>query len=252
VKRRGNRRAKGRGVKKYCNFCGEPLVDSAKECKQCGWDRSQDGPPTQDPGDQKARLGVAAGLVVAFAVMSFLIQSTDVNAGDLAARPQPVMRAEISAPAPEPVAEPVTAQALAVGALPPTVAAIPAAVTPSNKLLTIKVADDKGAHIQPRDAVHYDFELPETDQHCKLVGQLHGTGGYDRDLEIFLLTDDEYIFWHANPAAIPHSSWETFRGSETTLSYDLPSGGTYHLVVSNEMSPNNETVQVKAQVKCTR
>lgn len=238
-------------MKKYCNFCGEPLLDSAKECKQCGWDRSQDAPPSQDPGDQKARAGVAGGLIVAFAVLAFMIQGTDASAGDMVGRTQAVILPTLD-PTPEPAGEPVTAQALAVGALPPSVAATPVATAASNKLLTIKVADEKGAHIQARDGVHYDFDLPETDQHCKLLGQLHGTGGFDRDLETFLLTDDEYVFWHANPAAIPHSSWETFRGSETTLSYDLPGAGTYHLVVSNEMSPDTKVVQVKAQVKCSK
>ena len=236
-------------IKKYCNFCGEPLLESAKECKQCGWDRSKDGPPSSDPGDRKARVGVAAGLLVAYVVMGLLIQGAPDVARATPARPNSYAAPQTT---PEPVYEAVTNQAVAVGALPPAVAATPVAKAASNKLLTIKVADDKAARIQPRDALHYDFELPETEQHCRLVGQLHGSGGYDRDLEVFLLTDDEYVFWHANPAAIPHSSWETFRGSETAVSYDLPGAGAYHLVVSNEMSPSNKVVQVKAQVKCAR
>jgi hypothetical protein len=151
-----------------------------------------------------------------------------------------------------PAGEPVVGQAIAVGAAPPTLAGTPVASGASAKLLTIKVADDKGAHIQPRDAITYDFVVPETDQKCHLVGQLHGSGGFDGNLETFLLTDDEYVFWHANPAAIPHSSWDTIRGSETTLNYALPGAGTYHLVISNEMSGTTKIVQVKAQVKCTR
>src|SRR3979411_1636241 len=67
-------------MKKYCNFCGAPLKDSAKECEQCGWDRSQDGPPSSDPADTKARIGVAAGLLVAYAAMVLLLQG-DPGAG---------------------------------------------------------------------------------------------------------------------------------------------------------------------------
>jgi hypothetical protein len=152
----------------------------------------------------------------------------------------------------EPVGEPVVSPAISVGAPPPALAGAAAVSTGAEKLLTIKVADDKGVHIQARNAVTYDFIVPETDQKCRLVGQIHGSGGFDMNLETFLLTDDEYVFWHANPAAIPHSSWDTIRGSETTLSYDLPGASTYHLVISNEMSPTNKMVQVKAQVKCTR
>ena len=96
------------------------------------------------------------------------------------------------------------------------------------------------------------FELPETEQKCKLVGSTKGVGGFGRNIEIFLLTDDEYVFWHANPVAIAQSSWETFRGSEATLNYDLPGPGTYHFIVSNEMSATPQGIAVKAQVKCAR
>ena len=236
-------------MKKFCNFCGAPITDSAKECAQCGWDRSQDGPPSSDPADNKARIGVAAGLVVAYAVMGFLIQ----GAPDVA-RAAPVKTISYAAPevSYEPTGEPVVGPAIAVGELPPTVAGTPVATAAATKPLSIRVVDAKAAHIEAHNSLDYDFVVPETDQKCHLVGQLNGSGGFDRDLETFLLTDDEYLFWHANPAAIPHSSWDTIRGSETTLSYDLPGAGNYHLVISNEMSPTNKTVQVKAQVKCAR
>jgi len=189
-------------VKKYCNFCGEPMSADDKECKQCGWDLSKNAPPSTDPGDNKARLGVAAGLIVAYGVMSFLIQGTPAEA-----RAEPA-RATQYAAAPEPRTEPVSEPAMAIGTLPQSVSSAPAASTASSALITIKVAD--------------------------------------------LLTDDDYVFWHANPAAIAPSQWETFRGSETTLDYALPGPGTYHFVVSNQMSPTPQTVAVKAQVKCVR
>lgn len=235
-------------MKRNCNFCGEPLLESARVCKQCGWDRSQDGPPTQNPADQKARLGVAAGLVVAYGIMFSLISGTDV-----AARPARATNpTNVAASAPEYTPEPVMGEAIALGALPSAAATAPAATTKPGALLSIKVADAKSASIQGRDALQYLFQLPETEQKCQLVGQIHGVGGFGRDLEVFLLTDDEYLFWNANPVAIPHSSWETVRGSEATLNYRLPAAGIYHLVISNVMSPAPKTVQVKAQVKCTR
>jgi hypothetical protein len=216
-------------------------------CAQCGWDRSQDGPPTQDPADRKARIGVAAGIAVSYWVMFTLISGTTV-----AARPTRAAPALAVAEAPTYTPEPVTGEAIALGALPSGTTTASAVATKPGKLLAFKVADAKSASIQPHDALQYQFEVPETDQNCRLVGTLHGLGGFDRDLEMFLLTDDEYLFWHANPAAIPHSSWETTRGSETTLGYQLPGAGVYHLVISNVMSPASKTVQVKAQVKCTR
>jgi hypothetical protein len=233
-------------VKKYCNFCGEPMQPGAKECAQCGWDVSLNAPPSTDPGDTKARVGVAIGLIAAYMVTGFLIQGT----------PEPVRAAP--PPQHEEVAAadyssaPVTEPATAIGTLPPAVAAIPSAPTKPAALINIKIADTKGASIAARDALQYAFELPETDQKCKLVGSTKGVGGFGGNIEIFLLTDDEYVFWHANPAAIANSSWETFRGSETTLNYELPGPGTYHFVVSNEMSSTPQSIAVKAQVKCTR
>lgn len=235
-------------MKKHCNFCGAPLKDSAKECEQCGWDRSQDGPPSSDPADTKARIGVSVGLVVAYIVMwSFIQGAPDV------ARATPV-RASYEPPptSTEPIGEPIVGPAVALSVTPTLARTTPAVTGAAAKSLSIKVADAKLAHIKAHDALDYGFVVPETDQKCQLVGQLHGTGGYDQDLETFLLTDDEYIFWHANTAAIPHSSWDTMRGSETTLAYDLPGTGTYHLVISNAMSPTDKSVQVRALVKCAR
>jgi hypothetical protein len=235
-------------VKKYCNFCGAPLKDSAKECEQCGWDRSQDGPPSSDPADTKARIGVSVGLVVAYAVFFTLIQGVP----DVArATVRPALYSDpqnISVP----ISEPAVPYATSIGVSPTTVAGVPVTGASKGKLLTIKVADAKTARIQAHNALNYEFVVPETAQQCRLAGQLHGAGGFDSNLETFLLTDDEYMLWNANPAAIPRSGWDTIRGSETTLSYDLPGPGTYHLVISNEMSPADKSVQVRALVKCAR
>lgn len=237
-------------VKKYCSFCGEVIPQGEQVCKQCGWDMSQAGPPSSDPGDQKARVGVAAGLAVAYFAMFSLISGTDASARPTRATTPPSV--ETTAPPPAYTPEPAMGEAVALGTLPSSAAAVPTASTKPGALLTIKVADAKAANIPARDALQYLFTLPYTDQNCLLVGQLHGIGGFAGNLEVFLLTDDEYVFWNANPAAIPRSSWETKRGSETTLNYPLSGAGTYHLVISNVMSPTPKTVQVKAQVKCTR
>jgi hypothetical protein len=185
-------------------------------------------------------------LVVAYAVMLTLIQ----GAPDVArAIPATTPTYSASQDNPVPAAVPST---IAIGVSPTTVVAAPATISAKGKVLTIKVADAKTARIQAHSALNYDFAVPELAQQCRLAGQLHGAGGFDSNLETFLLTDDEFLLWNANPAAIPHSSWDTIRGSEATLSYDLPGPGTYHLVISNEMSPADKTVQVRASVKCAR
>ena len=216
-----------------------------KECKQCGWDISHNGPPSTDPGDTKARVGVAIGLIVAYGAMWFLIQGTPVPArADEAPRSQPVAAPEYDY---QPVSEPATA----IGTASPAVTTVEATPAKPSALINIKVADSRSSTIGPRSALEYAFQVPETDQKCKLVGSTKGVGGFGRNIEVFLLSDDEYVFWHANPAAIANSSWETFRGSENTLDYDLPGPGVYHFIVSNEMSATPQSVGVKAQVRCT-
>jgi hypothetical protein len=233
-------------MKRECKFCGEPMLESARECKQCGWKRSQDGPPSQDPGDKKARIGVAIGLLVAYGVMFNLISRTEASA-----RPAQATRNYSPADAPVSTSEPDVGQAIAVGTLRSAAVTSPAAIAKPGAPISIKVADAKSAGIRAHDALDYTFDLPETGQNCHLVGQIHGLDGFDRDLEVFLLTGDDYLFWRANPMGVPHSAWPTSRGSESTLNYLLTGAGTYHLVVSNMMAAAPKTVQVKAQVKCT-
>ena len=154
-----------------------------KACSQCGWDISQNGPPSTDPGDTKARIGVAAGLVVAYGVLSFLIQGTPSVARAAApAAPRYVAAAEIT---PEPVFEPATA----IGTLPPAVATVPGTPTNGSALIAIKIADNKSAHIKALDALQYAFTVPETDQTCKLLGSTKGVSGYARNIEVFGLPE---------------------------------------------------------------
>lgn len=226
------------------------MAADAKECPQCGWDLSLNAPPSTDPGDSKARLGVAAALVIAYVVMWTLISGTPTPAS---AEPTIEPRYVDAPPvAPERAYEPASSPATAIGTPPPEVASTGATSAPSDALISIKVANTKKATIPARDALQYVFGLPDTDQKCRLVGSTKGIGGFGRNIEVFLLSDADYVFWNANPAAIAPSQWETYRGSENTLDYELREAGTYHFVVSNQMSPTPQAIAVKVQVKCVR
>ncbi len=226
------------------------MLPEAKECKQCGWDVSHNGPPSTDPGDTKARIGVLAGLVAAYMILGFFIQGSPAPAlAESARAPQPAPQ-YVAASELQP--QPPSGRAMAIGTLPSGVAPTPVASNARIPLITIKVADSKGSTIPARDALQYVFSLPETDQKCALVGFTKGVGGYGRNIEVFLLTDVDYVFWNANPAAIAASSWETFRGSENTIDYELHEPGVYHFVVSNQMSSSPQAVAVKAHVKCVK
>ena len=223
-----------------CTFCGEPMAPGDKECKQCGWDASKVSAPATDPADQRARIFVALGLAAAYGVMFSLI-----NGADLPAMNLPRVNTQASD---APVQAPIEDPAIAIGAVNARDSIATATVVSPSKPITIKVADVRNATVMPRDAIHYEFALPETEQSCKLRGQVKSSGG---DVELFLLTDDQFLFWRANPAAIPHSNWEPKRGSENVLDYQLEGAGRYYLIISNSLSSSaHKVVQVKAQVRC--
>jgi hypothetical protein len=225
-------------AKKNCAFCGEPLAPTDKECSQCGWDSTKAGKPPADPADVRARILVGLGLAVAYGVMTALIQGTDLPAMPVASHSETAAESSRAGP---------MEQAVAIGAVGVHDSTLSAAANP-NKPITIKVVDVKKATILARDAVHYDFTVPETDQTCRLVGEIRSTGG---DVEVLLLTDDQFVFWRANPAALPHSNWEPQRGSDLALNYELSGAGNYYLIISNALSgAAHRLVQAKAQVKC--
>src|SRR4051794_23196135 len=109
------------------------MLPDARECKQCGWDISHNGPPSTDPGDRKARIGVGAGLVVAYAMLWSLVQSAPAEGLPASSR------GSVSAVA-EDVAEPVAQPTVALGTLPAVVASTPAAATKASAPITMKVA----------------------------------------------------------------------------------------------------------------
>ncbi|HUR00830.1 MAG TPA: hypothetical protein VM166_15370 [Gemmatimonadaceae bacterium] len=219
-------------MKKNCVFCGEPMAPGDKECKQCGWDMSKVSAPKSDPADVRARIFVAIGLAAAYFGMFTLI-----NGADLPAQAEPVTRVAVS----EPVGTPVSEPAIAIGAA-------DSAITPvRSSVVNVKVADVKNATILPRDAIHYAMQVGEGDRDCRLTGELKSTGG---QVEVFLLRDDDFIFWRANPAAIPHSNWEPIRASDTPLSYQIDEPGSYYLIVSNALGAGHKTVKVLANLKC--
>jgi hypothetical protein len=165
--------------------------------------------------------------------MAVLLKNADASPTP-AARPRAVVQEFEAVPSPD---RPVPTD------VPPT-----PVISPKAPLVSVKVVDAKAANIGPRDALTYKFDLPETDQKCKLIGQLRGNGA----VEVLLMRDDDYILWQANPAAIPHSAWEPIRGLDVALDYQLADPGAYYLVVSNALYPAPKTVTVKAQVKCTK
>ena len=226
--------------KKTCVFCGEPMAAGDKECKQCGWDSSKVSGPKSDPADVRARIFVGIGLTVAYIAMFQLINSANLPAQkERVARDDAAQIIETAAPD--------SISMLSLGAANPPVVVSAAPPSKSN-VVSVKVADVKNATILPRDAIQYALQVSEENRDCRLTGQLKSSGG---DVEVFLLPDDQFVFWRANPAAIPHSNWELIRASDTPLNYQIDEPGNYYLIVSNALSGTvHKTVQIKAVLRC--
>ena len=220
-------------LSRKCQFCGEEVKPGDKECPKCGWDLKPVKAGPEDPGVKRARLVVSIVMAIGFIVMYQAVQELEEPTAAIAAP----LAAELPAQQPESVV---------IDSGTPPVPSIAAA------LVSVKGVDEKSRVIQGREAINYQFDLPETDQNCKLQGLVRATGGDTRGVEVYLLAADDFALWRMNPVAVPRTAWAPARGSEVSLNYQLADAGSYYLVISNAMSPRASRLQVKAQVKCTR
>jgi hypothetical protein len=81
---------------------------------------------------------------------------------------------------------------------------------------------------------YYKFVVPPGATDVLLSGHFTATGGMGNDIEVYVLSDDEFVNFQT------HHSTQTFYNSgritQDSFNARLPGGGTYYLVFSNNYS----------------
>lgn len=83
--------------------------------------------------------------------------------------------------------------------------------------------------------MHWNFTVPANATDVRVEGTFNASGGARNDIEVYLLTDDEFVNWQNNHTV--STLYNSGRMTQGTLNAPLPPGaGTYHLVFNNKFS----------------
>lgn len=213
---------------KLCPFCAEQIQAAAVVCKHCGREL-----------DAQRQAALFRGAELAMGVGAFFVVGALLFAGVGGAERFPVIGRVASAflaPTPQPMQA-----APAAGPEPP----------PPPPPLVIPVLDEPLLRLAAGEHLDAAFVVDDSlDRPCTFSGRVQGLEGGSRDVEVYLLDEDDRANWHDGIKPTP--VYESGRTSATTVHLPLPGEGRYHLLVSNRYSVfTAKTVQVEnARVVC--
>lgn len=214
---------------KLCPFCAEQIQAAAVVCKHCGREL-----------DAQRQAAMFRGAELAMGVGAFFIVGALLFAGVGGAERFPVVGRVASAfLAPTP--RPVVAAAPAAEPEPP----------PPPPPLVISVLDEPSLRLAAGEHLDTAFVVDdELDRPCTFSGRVQGLDGGSRDVEVYLLDEDDLANWHNGIKPTP--VYESGRTSAATVELPLPGEGRYHLLVSNRYSVfTSKTVRIAdAHVTC--
>jgi hypothetical protein len=116
---------------------------------------------------------------------------------------------------------------------------------------TINVADEPAADIAAAHWLFWTWQENSPRTMCHLSGRVLGLAGGQKDVEVMVMTEDDYINWSTgHQAKVEYQS-----GRKTAISLDVPvyGDGKHVLVVSNAFSAYSpKTIQMqKVAVTCS-
>jgi len=99
--------------------------------------------------------------------------------------------------------------------------------------------------IKPNGFASYTVTIPEGAIHVVVTGQFDASGRAEKDIQVLLLTDAEFVIWQGGYAISPY--YDSGEISQSRLEAPLPSrAGTYYLIFSNKPSRVAKTVNLTA------
>lgn len=114
----------------------------------------------------------------------------------------------------------------------------------------LALVDAEAVEIGPEHWLHFGFTVAHEAPACRLRGRALALTGGNKDVEVYVLSADDYLNWRNGGVPPYTAAFSGPRQTATTLDVELPAG-EYHLVISNRFSvATAKTVQARARVVC--
>jgi hypothetical protein len=111
------------------------------------------------------------------------------------------------------------------------------------------IADEDALKIGHESSHPFRFE--QVSGNCKVLGNVQGIDGGNKDVEVFLFTRAQFVEWKTQPDKV-NALQALPKSASHVLDFQLyGTSGTYYLVVSNAFSTYTaKVVRIKAQLRC--
>jgi hypothetical protein len=106
---------------------------------------------------------------------------------------------------------------------------------PSQPQLHTVTMNDKAFTINAGAAIYFKLPVSAGAYNASVKGHFAATGGFGNDIEVFVMTEDDYVNWQNGHSV--NTLYNSGKVTQETLNVTLPAdAGMYYLVFSNKSS----------------
>jgi hypothetical protein len=107
---------------------------------------------------------------------------------------------------------------------------------------------DGSVAIKPHGFTTYKINVPEGAIDVNITGQFDASGRNEDDVEAYVLTEAEFVFWQGGYSTSPF--YDSGKVARAEIQASLPSRpGSYYMVFSNRPSRIEKTIHVNAVLR---